>query len=84
MPYFLVVIIDGKTSAGFHGFHEDVVGVIDVGGHDMLKAATGCYWETAGLVGVDFFVRSVTLRKTWCVCSVIRSTGSSFVAAGFC
>ena len=60
----LVGFLDGKTSAGFHGFHKDVVGVIDVGSHDIFKAATGCYWETAGLVGVDFVCKVCYLKKS--------------------
>ena len=80
MPYFLVGRLDGKTSAGFHGFHEDVIGFIDVGGHDMFKAATGCYWETASLVGVDFVCKVCYLKKN--LVRSFRNLFHGFVVCG--
>ena len=78
----MVGYLDGKTSAGFHGFHEDVVGVIDVGGHDIFKAATICYWEPAVLVGVYFVCKVCYLMKNL-MCS-FSNPFHGFIVFSFC
>ena len=42
------------ATAVLRGFGMDCVGVVVVGDHDVSESASGCDWESAGLISVIF------------------------------